>query len=406
MTQNNSKPGNNGARQKRNTKATEAAQKRRRGGKASKKPQPLAGPPPNGQDKTLLVNHPGFFSAADVDPEEADFLLEPWIPRKGLTVVCGFTNMGKSTFFAAVVADVTGGPRLRGGEPRPGENVLLLTGEEDIACMTVPRLIRANADRERVKFYGQYKSKEKIRRLTLPSQLSLLAQLVRELEIRLIVFDPITRYADPGIDFNNEIQTRSILDPLQDLSYEEGIPVLITRNPNKSKSDSLMDKINGSAAFRDVPRSVLFLAEDPKNSEQRVLLQEKCSISENAKAFGYELPRINRVPRFQLLREVNLTGRDVIEAFLSTGERAEWEFAHQLVRGLIGDEWIRSALLEKRATEESVSKSKLWRAKRELKVQTRKQGTGEGSWWEVGPPEGGWPPDLNAAVSGTPSPRL
>jgi hypothetical protein len=375
-------------------KAASNGQERRTAEGTGGRPAGSTGPPVNGQGEAPPSIFAGFFSAAELQEQAVEFLWEPWVPRKGLTLLAGLPEMGKTTLLAALVADVAGGPRLAGGHKRRHGKALLLAGEEDYASMTQPRLIAAGADPNRVKLFGQRHPGEKVEPLRLPAHLDRLEQFVREQGIGLIAFDPISRYADPGKDFNNELAVREVLDGLQLLSFRCDCPVLITRNLKKDKTGELLDRINGSAAFRDVPRSIIYLVEHPHIPGQKVIVHAKCSVAEKAKSRAFDLPRMNDVPRFRLLGEAGVTVQDAAESLTSVGARAEWRAAHLLVRGVIGNEWVESKKLLEKAREEGITPSTIWRAGAELKVQRRKVGAGPGSHWEVGPPKDGWPKDL------------
>lgn len=333
----------------------------------------------------------GWTSVDTVASRRQVYLWEPWIPQGCNTLLVGLPQQGKSTLLAALIASVTSGTRqlpINGNVPQAA---VLLKGEEDTATVTRPRLLNAGADLSKCFIPDSARLKAAGHSLLFPGGTPLLAEIIRSTGARVCCIDPLTRYCEPGVDLNNEVQTRGILDPLQDLAAETECSMVLTRNLNKNRSGPLLDRISGSAAFRDNPRSIMFALESPLKRDTQVLVLAKYSLSGGVCPLVYQLARQpTGPPVFKLIGETCLTLDDLTENLAGGGERAEWQAAHSLVRHLIGDGSIEATKVYAAAAGEGIGKSKVWRAASELRIVRKRDGFGPGSKVEWFPPEGGW----------------
>ena len=92
-----------------------------------------------------------FIRASTVPPRNVRWLWRGWVPLKMLSILVGLPGRGKTTLAELIAADVTRG-RLDGDLLGGSANVLIVSYEDAIAEVLVPRLIAADADLHRVEF--------------------------------------------------------------------------------------------------------------------------------------------------------------------------------------------------------------------------------------------------------------
>jgi hypothetical protein len=115
--------------------------------------------------------------AADVQPEELEFLWLDRIPRGVITLVGGRPKQGKSLFTYYLAAEVT----KRGGA------VLMSNPEDRLGVSKAPRTLAAGADPRLVHFWPGIKAR-------IPEDVELLEELVGFHGIELVVLDPIAKH--------------------------------------------------------------------------------------------------------------------------------------------------------------------------------------------------------------------
>jgi len=322
--------------------------------------------------------------------EIVKYLWEPWIPYSCLSLICGNPQLGKSTLMAFLAARVTklGASSSRTTGEIPAGAVVWIHGEESWGVATRPRLLAAGADVQRV---IRPQPKQAGERLTIWQLSEQLPALVNH-GVRLVIVDPLASLADEGSDWKSEGSARQCLDRLQALAAELQIAVVGTRNWNKSRGVSRLDRICGSAAFRDVPRSILSVIPDPLVRGRYVLCHDKHSLSDGARALCYSLDSNPGTPPVWKDRGPCAIEADSLDGDRVVGsDRAEWEAAHELIRSLIGDGDVPAATVYTQAAALGIGKRCIWRASVELRVRRSRVGFGPGSHvnWLV--PKDGWP---------------
>lgn len=330
--------------------------------------------------------------------EEVSWLMEPWIPNGSLTLLSGDPMLGKSTFLAYLAGLVTS---RKSESEKPGikeSAVLWIAGEESWTMATLPRLCAAGASISRV--LHQERGNDASRRVSVSLLSHELPQLV-EAGVCMVVIDPLAALAEEGSDWQTESSARQCLDALQALAGQLRIPIIGTRNWNKRKQGSRLDRICGSAAFRDVPRAILSCIPDPINRGRYILCLDKWSYGPGHVPICYELDRSKGVvPVWRQTGEC-LIDADNLDGDKVTGaERAEWKAAHELLRAMIGDTFCEAAKIYTAGAACGIGKGKIWRAKVELGVGHERDGFGPGSHVKWLPPKDGWPEDLEGRSAG------
>jgi hypothetical protein len=182
------------------------------------------------------------------------------IPAGALTVVPGREGIGKSLTLAWLTAQITRGtlPGIHFGQPRP----VIYAATEDSWSHTIgPRLYAAGADLDMV-YRVDVQHDGVFDALTLPTDCTALAEVIRELGVALLAADPLLSLIHSGIDTHRDRDLRTALEPLVNMADRTGCAVVGLAHFNKSVSGDALNLITGSRAFSAVARAVIAIARD------------------------------------------------------------------------------------------------------------------------------------------------
>jgi hypothetical protein len=200
------------------------------------------------------------------------------IPAGSLSVAAGREGSGKSCFAVWLTAHVTRGtlPGSLRGSPR---RVLYAAIEDSWRHTIVPRLLAADADLSMVGRFDVITDEDQETAVTLPADMALLGQVIRDHDVALVVLDPLLSTVSGTIDSHKEREVRLALDPLARLADDTGAVILGIAHFNKSAGSDAANLITGSGAFKNVPRSVFGFARDHSDENAgRIMSQVKNSL--------------------------------------------------------------------------------------------------------------------------------
>ena len=149
-------------------------------------------------------------------------------------------------------------------------------------------------------------------------------RLLQSPEIKLIIIDPIASFVGRAkIDDHRATELRLVLDPLNELAESTGAAILILAHLNKSSGDAV-DRIAGSAAYRDAVRAAYLVGEDPKDETRRLFVP----IKENLPGFD----RTSIPFRLQVLADGDASGVLQAPQFADLDDEGRSIIRHQLRR--------------------------------------------------------------------------
>lgn len=135
-----------------------------------------------------------LISMGDIQAEKVRWLWYPYLPRGKITIVQGDPGDGKTTFALAVIALLTRGLPMPGGDvSSPPMNVIYQTAEDGLADTIKPRLTAMDADCGRVLVID-----ESEKELTMGNKR--LEQAIRETGAGLAILDPLQAYLGDGVE--------------------------------------------------------------------------------------------------------------------------------------------------------------------------------------------------------------
>lgn len=247
--------------------------------------RPLSG------DGVILTN------GANVELAPVRWLWPGWLARGKLHLLAGAPGQGKTTIALSFAATVTSGGRWPDRSLCEAGDVLIWSGEDDIADTLMPRLIAAGADKSRVHFItgarinGERHTFDPARDL-----ISLHEATDRIGNVRLIVVDPIVS-AVAG-DSHKNAEVRRALQPLVDLAEHIGAALLGITHFSKSGQGDPTQRVIGSVAFTAVARVVMVAAKvgAEEGEDRRIIARAKSNIGPDGDGFPYALEQCEPLP--------------------------------------------------------------------------------------------------------------
>jgi hypothetical protein len=224
-----------------------------------------------------------FISAASVKPERVRWVWEKRIPLGSLTILAGQQGLGKSTLTLELAARASRG-ELEGDLYGERCSSLVVTLEDHVASVVIPRLRAAGADLERIRIVGVKAADGLDALVSLPEDIPGLEAGALEHQARLVIVDPIVATLAGSIDAHKDHSVRRALAPLAKAAERCGFAALAIMHLSKANADDLLTRVSGSVAFTAAARSVLVFArhpDDPDNDEgnERVIVHAKSNVS-------------------------------------------------------------------------------------------------------------------------------
>lgn len=349
-----------------------------------------------GKAKAGELEEPSLFSTlAGRKAEKVAWLVPGRFPAASLSLIEGRKGLGKSTVLAALCAMVTGGPALPSCKKRTPADVIWLGAEEDVGSVILPRLKAAGADLKRVHSLSRDPDTGRLPRLRFPTDLDAIEKVIKAEGVKALILDPWQSYADPGLDLHQEQHARSVLEPLADLASRTACSIIMARHLRKGTYGPALDQGMGSVAIGNVCRAVCRVDKHPTAPGIGTLSVVACNLAERSPTLTY---RIVSAPggggKIEWIGTSGLDADSLAEAAGDNGDRDARSDALRLLRATIRDRWINATSVLTEARVAGVGERTIRSAKAELRVRSRRRQSGGEAFWEWGPPDAGWPPDL------------
>lgn len=314
---------------------------------------------------------------ASVQPREAEYLAEPYLPRGMITILAGHAGQGKTTLALWLASHVSNGDLMPGGQPG---NVYYFTTENDESIVLRPRLEAMGARLDKVMVM-----REGSRQLTLTDPRLFEMHKIFGSRPDLIVFDPVQSYVGKKLDMNRTDDVRFMMDNLNKLLHATNAAVVLICHTKKAPMGFIgrpCELINGSSDFVNAARSVCFLGRDPARPDVCVVAQEKNSLGLPGASLAFTIGEDGAVHWSD--EECELTAAQILAYSDEKRQRAARpsERAQAVIRKLLKEnEKVRSTEVFAACAREGISRSTVYRARDELPIQ--EQRTGLGSFWSM-----------------------
>ena len=314
---------------------------------------------------------------ASVQPREAEYLAEPYLPRGMITILAGHAGQGKTTLALWLASHVSNGDLMPGGKPG---NVYYFTTENDESIVLRPRLEAMDARLDRVMVM-----RSDARQLTLTDPRLFEMHKIFDGKPDLIVFDPVQSYVGKKLDMNRTDDVRFMMDNLNKLLHATNAAVVLICHTKKAPmgfNGRPCELINGSSDFVNAAHSVCFLGRDPARPDVCVVAQEKNSLGLPGASLAFTIGEDGAVHWSN--EECELTAAQILtysdekrRHAASPSERAQAALRDLLAK----NEKMRSTDILEACAKQGISRSAVYRARDELPIQ--KQRTGMGSFWSM-----------------------
>jgi putative DNA primase/helicase len=340
-------------------------------------------------DKLPLIN------GATVVPVPICWAWKGYFARGKLHLLAGAKGTGKTTIAVSLAAAFTTGGKLPDRSQAPLGDVLMWSGEDDLADSILPRLIACGGDPRRFNFVDDVIRDGKRRPFDPSCDMPALIAAAQKLpELVFLIVDPIVS-AVAG-DSHKNAEVRRGLQPTVDLLRATRAAGLgITHFTKGTAGQDPIDRINASLAFGAVPR-VVFGAAKPRDptTGKRCFLRVASNIGPEGGGFEYDLEQ-------QLLPDFAFTAQHVVWGAQLDGDArtllSEVEESPEPRKRDQAKDWLLDRLaagpvlqvdLEAAAKAEGISFRTLRRAKSDNQIVAERDGT-TGVWhWRL-PRQGG-----------------
>lgn len=322
-----------------------------------------------------------------VTPELVEWLWPGRIPYRTVTLVEGDPGLGKSMVLLDVAArKSTGRPmpdHSGGGEP---SCVIVLSNEDDLASVIVPRLVAAKANLTRLASIAM-KTKNGTRDPILQeADLDKLEKAVFRLGARLVIVDPLVCYVRAELNIYNDHHMRQVLALLKGVAERTNSAVVTVRHWTKAVGVSALHRGGGSIGIIGAARSALVVAVDPddETERRRVLAVNKSNLAEKAPSLIYHIEADGPdTPPWVVWGGVSEHTAQTLSVGPESGEdRGALEDAVAWLKEILEGGPMLGSDVKHKARAEHIAERTLWRAKARLRVIAIPKG-GVASRWSL-----------------------
>jgi RecA-family ATPase len=225
-----------------------------------------------------------------VEPERVEWLWPGRLPLGKLAVLDGDPGLSKSVVTLDLAARVSAGLELPDSQPCEPAGVVVLSAEEGLRDTIRPRLDAAGANTERIvalSNVAEGRTGERV--ISLTKDLAIIERAIERVGAGLVIIDPLMAFLSEKTDSHKDQDVRRALAPLATLAERKRAAVLIVRHLNKAADGNTLYRGGGSIAIIGAARSGLVIAQDPEDSERRVLAANKHNLSGAAPSLPFRI---------------------------------------------------------------------------------------------------------------------
>jgi AAA domain len=234
--------------------------------------QPYKFPDPEPEEERL-ARRIRLTPASSIKPRPVRWAWTDRIPAGELTLTPGRGGVGKSTFHAWAIANLTRGtlPGVHFGTPKP---CIIAASEDSWERTIAPRLIAAGADMDLVYRVDAITETDEVVSISLPLDIDGLTEEIVRTGAALLSVDPVMSVLSAALDSHKDQEVRRGLEPLGRLADQTGCVVLGNAHFNKSAGSDPLALIMGSAAFGNVARAALGFARDTEAEDGSCVISQ------------------------------------------------------------------------------------------------------------------------------------
>jgi putative DNA primase/helicase len=360
------------------------------------------GPPPDAPPPRPVVRAE-LITLEDLKMEPIDWLWTGWLAHGKIHLIAGVPEAGKTSTALKLCATLSSGDFWPDGTRAKPGNVLIWTGEDNLAQTIKPRLIQMGADPKKISIVKATRDENgKPRPFNPSTDLPVLARAAKEIPggVDMLIVDPIVSVIGGKLDNGNNAGHREKLQPLVDFGEEMNCVVIgITHFTKGTIGKDPIDRVTGSLAFGAVTRVLLVATKNKAGDPERMFIMAKNNLGPTAGGFGYSIggaplaehpdiiaSRVVWGKRIEgLARDLLAAAEDDGKGAAADGAEAAQEAQKFLLSALADGERPQAEIAAEGAAH-GFSKDRIFRAARTLDVVKRKDGLAGGWLWKLPTP--------------------
>jgi hypothetical protein len=323
---------------------------------------------------------------SDIPPEPLRWLSPGRLAAGKITILDGDPGLGKSTLLCELAARVSQGDALPGGRTEEPRSVLLMSAEDDLRDTIRPRLDAAGGDPARVIALTSLPDGTTAGRpFVIPGDAPWLEMFAHQLDVALIIIDPLVAFLERGLSANNDQDVRLALASLKAVGERTGAAIVAVRHLNKATGGNPLYRGGGSIGIIGAARCGLLLAADPEDGERRILAPTKGNLARPPAALAF---RLVDVPGAEVARVVwEGESRWTAAALLRAAEdedrdetRSALEEARAFLRAALADGPRPAKEVQAEAEARGIAVKTLRAARKAEGIVARKEQSAHGQW--------------------------
>lgn len=326
---------------------------------------------------------PGFTRLANMTEKTNRWLWRDYIPHGAITLIIGDPGLGKSQVTLDLAARVTQAMPWPDGSIPDVANVLLLASEDSIERTVMPRLRNSGANLQRVIVMDDTQEEGR-RMLDLKTDLALLERLIVDNHVEVVILDPLNGYLGNTNSWR-ESDVRSVLMPIRAVAERHDVAVIGVIHLNKDNTRAAIHRAQGSVAFTAVARAVFAVAAHPTYQGLRYFVSVKQNYAQHPPTLAFVMAPGGGV-EWDGQTYPNVTADSLLAIVGAPEEKAERKNARTWLQTTLAAGPVKIKDIVRLAKECAITDRALHRAKYDLKAQSVKigspQGTGLGGYWE------------------------
>ncbi|MEM9083667.1 MAG: AAA family ATPase, partial [Planctomycetota bacterium] len=316
-------------------------------------------------------NSPCLVALDQVRPVDVRWLWKDRVPKGALTMLVGVPGCGKSFLALDLAARLSNGVNWPDAMPngRTGKTLLLMA-EDALDATIAPRLDASGADRSMVvamRGVNRYHNGKIVEAGFTLIDIDVLERAIEEVGgIDLMVIDPVNDYLGPRTNGNDDIQIRSVLQPLGRLAHRHDFACVCIHHSRKGDAIHADDVLLGARAYSGLARAIWHVMHDPDDQDRRLLLAGKMNIAKPSPGMAFTIGGDPGVVQWAL-DLVTETASEVMRRTRETPrESPALDEAIEFIESMLADGPKPQKRIEAAAEERGISIKTMRRAKKSL----------------------------------------
>jgi hypothetical protein len=329
-----------------------------------------------------------LLKASELKPKPINWIWDGWIAGGKFHLLGGVAGTGKTTISLALASSITIGGRFPDSIRSPSGNVVIWTGEDDIADTLTPRLMAMGANLNKVHFVQGIIGEDGEQPFNPSTDMPILQQAISKVgDVKLLIIDPIVSVVKGDSHKNAEV--RKDLAPLIQMAESMGFAIIgITHLSKGTSGREPIERITGSLAFGAVARVVLVASKfkNDDGEDVRIFLRAKSNIGADSGGFEYYLEQATTEGGIETSRvlwgeAIEGSARELLVDAEDDSDGGSMSECMQFLSSILSDGEMPATEVKKDCIGAGHSISTMNRAKKKLGIEAKKIGIGKGSYW-------------------------